>query len=323
MNDLLINKYKPTKIQDCNFNVNTMTILENFIANTNYNFIVQGESGSGKSSTINIIINKYFNSNSFLINTNVCYITILKDQGVNFYKNDIKLFINNYTNNGYKKFIVIEDVELFSEAIQLNFVELIKNYKSNIFFLLSTSNVLKINVTLYEMLDIIELKKIDEMFLTTILNTILNSENLTIDDSIKKYIINLSNNSINNLINNIEKIKLLYNNFNCLDDLIQLDIVSDIIISNFDILVDKCTNGSIKESMDYILNLIDKGYSIIDILENFLYYIKYNNSSICEENKFLIIKNIIKYINNYFTIEEDNIEIIFFINNLHNILHKK
>jgi DNA polymerase III delta subunit len=253
----------------------------------------------------------------------VCYITILKDQGVNFYKNDIKLFINNYTNNGYKKFIVIEDVELFSEAIQLNFVELIKNYKSNIFFLLSTSNVLKINVTLYEMLDIIELKKIDEMFLTTILNTILNSENLTIDDSIKKYIINLSNNSINNLINNIEKIKLLYNNFNCLDDLIQLDIVSDIIISNFDILVDKCTNGSIKESMDYILNLIDKGYSIIDILENFLYYIKYNNSSICEENKFLIIKNIIKYINNYFTIEEDNIEIIFFINNLHNILHKK
>jgi DNA polymerase III delta prime subunit len=323
MNDLLINKYKPTKIQDCNFDVNTMTILENFIANTNYNFIVQGESGSGKSSTINIIINKYFNSNSFLINTNVCYITILKDQGVNFYKNDIKLFINNYTNNGYKKFIVIEDVELFSEAIQLNFVELIKNYKSNIFFLLSTSNVLKINVTLYEMLDIIELKKIDEMFLTTILNTILNSENLTIDDSIKKYIINLSNNSINNLINNIEKIKLLYNNFNCLDDLIQLDIVSDIIISNFDILVDKCTNGSIKESMDYILNLIDKGYSIIDILENFLYYIKYNNSSICEENKFLIIKNIIKYINNYFTIEEDNIEIIFFINNLHNILHKK
>jgi len=323
MNDLLINKYKPTKIQDCNFDVNTMTILENFITNTNYNLIVQGESGSGKSSTINIIINKYFNSNSFLINTNVCYITILKDQGVNFYKNDIKLFINNYTNNGYKKFIVIEDVELFSEAIQLNFVELIKNYKSNIFFLLSTSNVLKINVTLYEMLDIIELKKIDEMFLTTILNTILNSENLTIDDSIKKYIINLSNNSINNLINNIEKIKLLYNNFNCLDDLIQLDIVSDIIISNFDILVDKCTNGSIKESMDYILNLIDKGYSIIDILENFLYYIKYNNSSICEENKFLIIKNIIKYINNYFTIEEDNIEIIFFINNLHNILHKK
>jgi replication-associated recombination protein RarA len=322
MNELLINKYKPTKIEDCYFDTNTMKILENFIANNNYNFIVQGDSGSGKSSVINIIINNYYNSNSFLINTNVCYITILKDQGVNFYKNDIKLFINNYTNNSHKKFIVIEDVELFSETIQLNFVELIKNYKSNIYFLLSTSNVLKINLTLYEMLDIIEVKKIDDLFLNTILNNILNKENLIIDDTIKKYIVGLSNSSINNLINNIEKLKLLYNNFNCLEDLIQLDIVSDIIINDFDILIDKCINYTIKEALAYILNLIDKGYSIIDILENFLYYIKYNNTSICEENKFLIIKNIIKYINNYFTIEEDNIEIIFFVNNLCKILHK-
>jgi DNA polymerase III delta prime subunit len=321
MNDLLINKYKPKKIQDCYFETNTMKILENFISNNHYNFILHGDSGCGKSSVINIIINNYYNYNNFLISSNVCYITILKDQGINFYKNDIKLFINNYTNNGYKKFIVIEDVELFSEAIQLNFIELIKNYRSNIYFLLSTSNVLKINLILYEMLDIIEFKKIDDLFLNSILNSILNSENLVIDEPIKKYIITLSNNSINNLINNIEKLKLLYTNFNSLEDLIHLDIVSDIIINDFDTLIYKCTNCSIKDALDYILNLIAKGYSIIDILENFLYYIKHTKTNISEENKFLIIKNIIKYINNYFTIEEDTIEIIFFVNNLYKILH--
>jgi replication-associated recombination protein RarA len=321
MNDLLINKYKPKKIQDCYFDTNTMKILENFISNNNYNFILHGDSGCGKSSVINIIINNYYNYNTFLINSNVCYITILKDQGINFYKNDIKLFINNYTNNGYKKFIVIEDVELFSEANQLNFIELIKNYKSNIYFLLSTSNILKINLILYEMLDIIEFKKIDDLFLNAILNNILNSENLVIDEAIKKYIINLSNNSINNLINNIEKLKLLYTNFNSLEDLIHLDIVSDIIINDFDILIYQCINCTLKDALDYILNLIAKGYSIIDILENFLYYIKHTKTNISEENKFLIIKNIIKYINNYFTIEEDTIEIIFFVNNLYKILH--
>ena len=321
MSDLLINKYKPKKLQECYFDSNTLKILENFIANNNYNFILHGDSGCGKSSVINIIINNYYNNNNFLINANVCYITILKDQGINFYKNDIKLFINNYTNNGYKKFIIIEDVELFSEAVQLNFIELIKNYRSNIYFLLSTSNVLKINLILYEMLDTIEFKKIDEQFLNTILNNILNNENLIIDEAIKKYIITLSNNSINNLINNIEKLKLLYTNFNSLEDLINLDIVSDIIINDFDILIYQCTNCMLKDALDYILNLIAKGYSIIDILENFLYYIKYTNTSISEENKFLIIKNIIKYINNYFTIEEDPIEIIFFVNNLYKILH--
>ena len=171
------------------------------------------------------------------------------------------------------------------------------------------------------MLDTIEFKKIDEQFLNTILNNILNNENLIIDEAIKKYIITLSNNSINNLINNIEKLKLLYTNFNSLEDLINLDIVSDIIINDFDILIYQCTNCMLKDALDYILNLIAKGYSIIDILENFLYYIKYTNTSISEENKFLIIKNIIKYINNYFTIEEDPIEIIFFVNNLYKILH--
>ena len=61
MNELLINKYKPKKISDCYFDVNTMIILENFIANNNYNFIVQGDSGCGKSSVINILINNYYN----------------------------------------------------------------------------------------------------------------------------------------------------------------------------------------------------------------------------------------------------------------------
>ena len=322
MNDLLINKYKPKKIQDCYFDTNTMKILENFISNNNYNFILHGDSGCGKSSVINIIINNYYNYNTFLISSNVCYITILKDQGINFYKNDIKLFINNYTNNGYKKFIVIEDVELFSEANQLNFIELIKNYKSNIYFLLSTSNVLKINLILYEMLDIIEFKKIDDLFLNAILNNILNSENLVIDEPIKKYIINLSNNSINNLINNIEKIKLLYNNFESLNDVKELDIESNIIINYYDELIIHCINKDKKEAVSFILNLIHKGHSIIDILENFLFYIKNNNTNITEEKKYLIIKYIINYINNHFTIEEDNIEIIFFVNHLYNILTK-
>ena len=99
MNDLLINKYKPEKIEDCYFDVNTVKILENFIANNNYNFIVQGESGCGKSSIINIIINRFYNSNKFLISSNVCYITILKDQGVNFYKNEEISESSNFISN--------------------------------------------------------------------------------------------------------------------------------------------------------------------------------------------------------------------------------
>ena len=70
-----------------------------------------------------------------------------------------------------------------------------------------------------------------------------------------------------------------------------------------------------------MLNLINKGYSIIDILENFLYYIKEINKIIAEEKKYLIIKLIVNFINNYFSTEEDNIQIIFFTNHLYNIIN--
>lgn len=323
MNNLLINKYKPKTIDEFSLNENNKCILKNYIKNNYFNLIFEGESGCGKSSLINILINYYYNNNKNLINNNVCYITLLKDQGINYYKNDVKIFINNCVNNNFKKFIVIEDIELFSEVIQMHFLELIKNYKHTIYFIVSTSNILKINNNFPDLLDIINFLSIDYNYLLNIADNILVKENINIDASIKNYLIILANNSINNLINNIEKIILLYNNFESLTDVKELDIESNIVINYYDELIDYCISNNKKESINFMLDLIDKGYSIIDILENFLYYIKNVNKNISEENKYLIIKLIINYINNYFTIEEDNIEIIFFTHHLYELLSIK
>jgi hypothetical protein len=138
-----------------------------------------------------------------------------------------------------------------------------------------------------------------------------------------KILLNFKNNLRNNLINNIEKIILLYNNFASLKDVKELDIESNIVIEHYDELIDYCINNKKQEAVDFMLNLLNKGYSIIDILENFLYYIKEINNAINEEKKYLIIKLIVNFINNYFSIEEDNIQIIFFTNHLYNILNTK
>jgi len=207
--------------------------------------------------------------------------------------------------------------------IQMYFFELIKNHKNTIYFMLTTSNKLKINNNLLHLLDIIKFEQVTYSSLWDILTHILTKEQINIDISIKKYIIKLSNNSINNLINNIEKIILLYNNFASLKDVKELDIESNIVIEHYDELIDYCINNKKQEAVDFMLNLLNKGYSIIDILENFLYYIKEINQVISEEKKFLTIKLIVNFINNYFSMEEDNIQIIFFTNHLYNILNSK
>lgn len=322
MNNLLIHKYKPQTIDELLLSNTNKYLLNKYLKNSYFNLILEGESGCGKSSLINIIIKHYYNNNNSLINNHVCYISLLRDQGINFYKNEVKIFINNCIANSYKKIIVIEDVEMFSDIIQLYFYELVKNYKNTIYFILSTSNILKINSNFSYLLDIIKFEPLNNDYLLNILNTIILKENISVDINIQNYIINLSNNSINNLINNIEKIKLLYNNFESLNDVKELDIESNIIINYYDELIHHCINKDKKEAVNFVLNLIQKGHSIIDILENFLYYIKNNASNINEQKKYLIIKYIINYINNHFTIEEDNIEIIFFVNHIYNILAK-
>ena len=323
MNKLLIHKYKPKSIDQLLLSENNKDLLKNFIINNYYNIIFEGSSGCGKSSLINIILQEYYKENNKIIESNVCYISLLKDQGINFYKNEVRIFINNCISNSYKKFIVIEDVEFFSDMIQMYFFELIKNHKNNIFFMLTTSNKLKINNNLLHLLDIIKFEQITYTCLWDILIHILNKEQIVIDDDIKRYIIKLSNNSINNLINNIEKIILLYNNFISLKDVKELDIESNIVIEHYDELIEHINNSNKKDAVNFMLNLINKGYSIIDILENFLYYIKEINKAINEEKKFLIIKLIVNFINNYFSIEEDNIQIIFFTNHLYNIINNK
>ncbi len=323
MNELLIHKYKPVTIDQLLLSENNKKLLKNFIINNYYNLIFEGSSGCGKSSLINIILQEYYKGNKYIIETNVCCISLLKDQGINFYKNEVRIFINNCINNNYKKFIVIEDVEFFSDIIQMYFFELIKNHKNSIYFMLTTSNKLKINNNLLHLLDIIKFEQITYTCLWDILTHILNKEQIVIDDDIKRYIIKLSNNSINNLINNIEKIILLYNNFISLKDVKELDIESNIVIEHYDELIEHINNSNKKEAVNFMLNLINKGYSIIDILENFLYYIKEINKAINEEKKFLIIKLIVNFINNYFSIEEDNIQIIFFTNHLYNIINNK
>jgi len=320
MNELLIHKYRPININQLLLSENNKNLVTNFITNNYFNLIFEGSSGCGKSSLINIILQEYYKGNNKIIETNVCYISLLKDQGINFYKNEVRIFINNCINNSYKKFIVIEDVEFFSYMIQMYFFELIKNHKNTIYFMLTTSNKLKINNNLLHLLDIIKFEQVTYSSLWDILTHILTKEQINIDISIKKYIIKLSNNSINNLINNIEKIILLYNNFASLKDVKELDIESNIVIEHYDELIDYCINNKKQEAVDFMLNLLNKGYSIIDILENFLYYIKEVNKFIIEEKKYLIIKLIVNFINNYFSIEEDNIQIIFFTNHLFNII---
>ena len=127
-------------------------------------------------------------------------------------------------------------------------------------------------------------------------------------------IINSTNYSISNLINFLDKLRLI-------DKQITIELInsidSNIIIDDFYDYFFLCKNKDLCKAYNYLFNIIKKGFSVIDILENMVYYIKNTNDTILnEELSFCIIKIILSYINIFYSLHEDDIELIFLTNDI-------
>ena len=75
----------------------------------------------------------------------------------------------------------------------------------------------------------------------------------------------------------------------------------------------------LQEAINLIYKIYDKGYSVMDILDNYFIFVK-SSTILNEEQKFKIIPCICKYITIFHNIHEDEIELALFTNNLVNTL---
>ena len=70
-----------------------------------------------------------------------------------------------------------------------------------------------------------------------------------------------------------------------------------------------------KKAIEIIFKIYDKGYSVLDILDNYFSFIKITDL-LNEEQKYNTIKFICRYISIFYKIHENKVELAFFTNNL-------
>ena len=320
MKSSLIIKYKPKELDDFNINEYTKELINIYIKNNKLLFLIHGGTGYGKSSLINVLLNKYYKDDKNSINSNTIYINLLKEQGINYYRNDLKNYcqINNLVNLKEKKTIILDDLDLLNEQCQQIFNTFINNYE-NINFIISCNDKQKIKSTIINKLELIKINNIDDIFIRERINKILDNENLKLDNKCKELIIRASNMSIPNMINNIEKLNLIMK-----DDKVDYNLLENVScnikINDMSKYIELCKGDNLKEAIDNILNMCNNGFSVIDILEEFFLYIKFH-SNLHDKYKYEIIKLICKYINIFHNIHEDSIELIFLTNNIRNIFN--
>jgi len=312
-----IYKYKPLLFKDFEIDQNIITILNTLISMNNLNILFTGNSGSGKTSIINALIKEYYNNISY-DNSNILVINSLKDQGIQYYRNEVKTFCQTRSSiHNKKKIVVLDDIDNINEQSQQVFRNCIDKYSNNVHFISSCSNIQKVIDSLQSRKIIIKLKTLQYDNLKNILFKIKTIENINIDKEGEKFILSLSTGSIRILLNYLEKLKLLNK------DIITFELVesicSNISFSIFKKYTLSLINNNINESISILYELFDKGYSVMDIYDNYFIFVKMTDI-LNETQKYETIKILCKYISIFHNIHEDEIELALFSNNLSKLI---
>ena len=315
---LFIHKYQPLYFNDFYMDNDIINVLKTMILIDNLNILLIGNMASGKTSLLNSIIREYYAGYSAKeYEENILYINSLKEQGINYYRTDVKTFCQTCSNiNNKKKIIVLDDIDLINEQSQQVFRNCIDKYKHNVHFISSCSNIQKVIESLQSRLTIIKIKQLTKNNLINIINNIKYTENIIIDDDAQDFIINISNNTVKIMVNYMEKFKLLNEKITYE---LAVKLCSNISFFTFEKYTKFVLSKNLNEAIELIYEIYDKGYSVMDVLDNYFIFVK-NTDILNEEQKYKIIPFICKYISVFHNIHEDEIELSLFTNNLINIL---
>lgn len=320
MNSNFIYKYKPYSVKDTHIHENTKSTINNFIQRNNINIIIYGPSNSGKTTLINSILYDYFGvtQDKHLPKKDILYINSLKEQGISYYRNELKTFCKSYSSTKHKKIVYIDDLDTVNEQYQQIFRSYIDKYYNNVQFICSCSVIQKIIVSLQSRLTTIKIPPFSYNINRGIIKNIIDKECIKIDEECIEYLLKTSNNCIRTVINNIEKIYLYENTVNLE---VCKKLCFHICVQHFDSYINNINRDNIEPSIEMLHYLYDLGYSVIDILEMFLKYIKIS-TIINETHIYKTIILISKYIVTLNKIHENKIELTLFTHDLKNILYK-
>lgn len=316
-----ISKYKPYFIDDFFLDEKLLFVLKTLIEIDQLNILLIGSPSSGKTTLLYAIIRQYYNlsKDAYLPENNILFINNLKEQGIQYFRNEMKIFCQSHsTIHGKKRMVVIDDIDIINEQSQQVFRNYIDKYKNNINFVFVCTNIQKVIESIQSRLHMLKIENIKPAKIDKIMDRIIKAENICIDDKTKEYLLRISGNSIRINLNYLEKIKII-------GYPVDLDmckkICFNISFEKFEAYFQHLKTHNLVAAIDILYEIYDYGYSVIDILDYFFTFIKLTDI-VDEETKYQIIPHICKNTIIFHNIHEDEVELAIFTNNLYHIIEK-
>uniref|UniRef100_A0A6C0LTH1 AAA domain-containing protein n=1 Tax=viral metagenome TaxID=1070528 RepID=A0A6C0LTH1_9ZZZZ len=316
MNETLIRKYAPKKWEDFHFHGNITNIFQMYIDVNKIKLLISGTHGTGKTTLLNVIKHQYFGdcSEQRIINENILYVNPLKEQGIQYYRNDVKIFCQTYcTIKGKKKFVIMDDFDLVNEQSQQVFRSIVDTYENNVHFLITTSDVFKIVESIQSRFTIIKLPVFTSENIENLCKTITTNESIHFKDDTMKLFLSICDNNIQIMLQYLEGFRLLNTEVNN-DTIYQM--CSHVNFDRLGCYFSFLKENNLIEAIRLLFDIHNDGFSVMDILDSIFDYVKIHDHIANEETKYKLIKYICKYITIFHEIHEEEIELAMFSNNI-------
>jgi DNA polymerase III delta prime subunit len=318
-----ISKYKPYFLDDFYVDSKLKYMIRTLKEIDDLNLLIVGNSSSGKTSLLYAIIREYYGltkTQGFPEN-NILFINNLKEQGISYYRAEMKAFCQSHSSiYGKKKMIIVDDIDLISEQCQQVFRNYIDKYKNNVHFISACSSIQKVIESIQSRTHILCIRPNTSDDIRKIIEKICKEESILLSDETKEYLIKFSNNSIRQVINHLEKIYILNGDLDKSE--LQVEkcktICSTISFQQFENYICHIKSRQLTDAVKLLYDIHDYGYSVIDILDYFFTFVK-TTALLNEDEKYKIIPVLCEYITVFHSIHEDVIELALLSNDLLNI----
>jgi DNA polymerase III delta prime subunit len=294
-------------------------VLKTLIDMDDMNVLLVGGFNSGKTTMLYALAREYYYSatgTASLSENNVLFINNLKEQGIQFFRNDMKTFCQTHcTIPGKKKVILIDDMDSINKQSQQVFRNYIDKHRNHVCVIASCSNLQKVVESLQSRLHIVRIQPPTKLQIASMMDKIIAKEAIAVDHGCREYLLERSNDNICNVINNLEKLSIYCRNGVILSRDVCEKLCSTISFRQFELYLNALICGDLKNAIHIIYSMYDYGYSVIDILEYFFEFIK-TTRIIGEDIKYKVVPHICESISVFHNTHENCIELAIFTNTI-------
>ena len=302
----LIEKYRPTRLEDLKNQDDIKNILKDMVKNRNIpHMIFYGGAGTGKTSTAIAICKQLYKST---YNDNVLELNASDERGIRVVREKIKTFAQKSADDDFK-IIILDEADAMTTDSQFALRRIIEKYSINTRFVLICNYINKIISPLLSRCSVFRFKTMEYSNITNILNDIMEKENIIID---KKLLNRLIKDDLRKSINNLQKLIFL-NRKNIKDNKIDIKYFDD----DISIDINQIIYNENLNTLEYTNHLINEGYSFEELyilLKKEIFY----NTDISDEDKSKIFMELCR---SYDKIINGSSELIN-INHIINIINK-